>query len=216
MIKKNKLKLIICSILILLPMIFGVLNWNELPDTMATHWGIDGQADDFSTKPFAVFAIPCFLLLLFWGCMLIENKFGTNQEQNKKAFGIIFWMVPAISLAVNGAVYLTALGFEVNVIRTLPVLLGFMFMFIGNYMPKCKQNKTLGVKIKWTLNNEENWNATHRFAGKLWFFGGFLILLCVLLPVDVLVYPMLISMLFLTFAPVLYSYVFHKKTTKGE
>lgn len=211
MIKQNKLKLLICSVLILFPIIIGVLNWDSLPDTIATHWGFNGEADGFSSKPFAVFAEPCFLLLLFWVCMLVENKIGTNKDQNKKAFEVIFWIVPAVSLISNGAVYLTALGYDVNVIRILPLLLGFSFMLIGNYMPKCKQNKTLGTKVKWTLDNEENWNATHRFAGKVWFFGGFLLILCVLLPANILGYVSLISIFALAFAPMIYSYIYHKK-----
>ena len=211
MIKKNKLKLLVCSFLILFPILIGVLNWNALPDTIATYWGFDGEADDFSSKPFAVFAIPCFLLVLFWVCMLVEDKIGTNKDQNKKAFEVIFWIVPAVSLILNSSVYLTALGYDVNVIRILPLLLGFTFMLIGNYMPKCKQNKTLGIKIKWTLNNEENWNATHRFAGKVWFFGGFLVLLCVLLPANILGYIVFASIFVLAFAPMIYSYIYHKK-----
>lgn len=211
MIKQNKLKLLICSLVILFPILIGVLNWDALPDTIATHWGFNGEADDFSSKPFAVFAIPCFLLLLFWVCMLVEDKIGTNKDQNKKAFEVIFWIVPAVSLILNSSVYLTALGYDVNVIRILPLLLGFTFMLVGNYMPKCKQNKTLGIKIKWTLNNEENWNATHRFAGKVWFFGGFLVLLCVMLPANILGYIVFASIFVLAFAPMIYSYIYHKK-----
>ena len=43
-----------------------------------------------------------------------------------------------------------------------------MFLLLGNYLPKIKQNNTLGIKISWTLTNEENWNKTHRFAETIW------------------------------------------------
>ena len=41
MIKKYKKTLIITSILILLPILAGLLLWNQLPDTSATHFGAD-------------------------------------------------------------------------------------------------------------------------------------------------------------------------------
>ena len=90
----------------------------------------------------------------------------------------------------------------------MPIFIGIVFTIIGNYLPKCKQNYTIGIKIPWTLNSEENWNKTHRFAGKLWtvcglamiltgFFGGF----WVSLPI----------VLLMVLAPFLYSYSLHRK-----
>lgn len=38
MIKENKKKLIITSIIILVPIIIGLVLWNKLPDKLPTHW----------------------------------------------------------------------------------------------------------------------------------------------------------------------------------
>ena len=53
MIKQNKGKLILTSIAILIPVIIGLFLWNDLPDTIATHWGFNGQADGYSSKAFS-------------------------------------------------------------------------------------------------------------------------------------------------------------------
>ena len=45
---------------------------------------------------------------------------------------------------------------------------------IGNYLPKCRQNYTVGIKLPWTLNDINNWNKTHRMAGVLWIICGIL------------------------------------------
>ena len=37
MIKNNKMKLIISSVITLLPMLFGIIMWEKLPEKMATH-----------------------------------------------------------------------------------------------------------------------------------------------------------------------------------
>ena len=66
-----------------------------------------------------------------------------------------------------GIMYRAAFGKEFDLAFFMPAMLGVMFIFIGNYLPKVKQNRTLGIKISWALNNEENWNKTHRFGGKV-------------------------------------------------
>ena len=65
-----------------------------------------------------------------------QNK-EQNKNQNKKAMNLIFWIMPVVSLFSNGVIYATAFGMELDVIRLMPLLLGLMFVFIGNYMPKC-------------------------------------------------------------------------------
>ena len=55
-----------------------------------------------------------------------------------------------------------------------------LFIVIGNYLPKIKQNNTIGIRIVWTLQDEENWNATHSFSGRIWRASGILCMLCTL------------------------------------
>ena len=56
-----------------------------------------------------------------------------------------------------------------------------MFIGLGNYMPKLKQNYTIGIKVPWTLNSEENWNMTHRMAGKVYVVAGVISIIIALL-----------------------------------
>lgn len=97
MLKKNKLKVIISSIAILLPMLFGLVMWDQLPDTMTTHWGADGNADGFSGKVFAVFGLPAIILVLHCVCVLFTLFDKKQKEQNPKALGMIFWILPVVS-----------------------------------------------------------------------------------------------------------------------
>ena len=139
MLKKNKSRIIISSIIILLPMIFGLIMWDKLPDTMTTHWGADGNADGFSGKVFAVFGLPAITLILHFVCLLFTLFDKKQKEQNPKALGMIFWILPVVSLFTNGIMYRTAFGKEFDLAVFVPALLGVMFIFIGNYLPKVKQ-----------------------------------------------------------------------------
>lgn len=210
MFKENKFKILISSIITILPMLFGFVIWNKLPEKIATHWGPDGSPDGYSGKFFAVIGLPIIILAVHWLCFAITSLDPKNKDQNRKAFGLVFWICPAISLVCSAAIYITAIKGEFNVGGVTILLLGIIFIAIGNYLPKCKQNYTIGIKIPWTLNNEENWNATHRFAGKVSVIGGLVLLFCAFLPT--LVFPaVVVASLLIVFAPMIYSYRYYKK-----
>ena len=54
MIKQNKKMILFTLVLLLLPIVMGLFLWNQLPDTVVTHWGADNQPDGYSSKAFAV------------------------------------------------------------------------------------------------------------------------------------------------------------------
>ncbi len=214
MLKKNKFKVILSSVVILLPILFGLIMWNQLPDTITTHWGADGNADGFSAKPFAVFGLPVILLAVHLICLLFTARDKKQKGQNKKALNIIFWITPLISLFSNGMVYAIAFEKPFDFIMLIPALSGIMFVFIGNYLPKIKQNRTLGIKVSWALNNEENWNKTHRLGGKVWVISGLAMLFSVFLPKVAMVPVVACAIIAATIIPIIYSYCIYKKHHK--
>lgn len=208
MIKKNLKVLIITSIIILLPILAGVILWDQLPDPMPTHWNAAGEVDGWSSKPFAVFGLPVVLVAAQWLCMLATSADPKKKNHPQKIIYLVLWIIPVMSVVMHTITYLSALGYGVRMEVVMPVFLGLIFAIIGNYLPKCKQNYTVGIKIPWTLNNEENWNKTHRLAGFLWTFGGVAIMLTGLLGSF---WVFLLIMLPMVLAPVIYSYVLHRK-----
>lgn len=216
MIKKNKWKLLISSIVILLPMVSGLIVWNKLPEKMATHWGTDGNANGWSNRSVAVLAIPLFLLLTHWLCIFCTSKDSKNKNQSKKVFGMLLWICPIISLVVNGTIYATAFEKAIDINLIIYLLVGILFIIIGNYLPKCKQNYTIGIRVRWALDNEENWNATHRFAGKVWTIGGVLIMVCSFLPEAISIYVFMALVIILTIMSLGYSYYYFKVKQGGK
>ncbi|MBQ7521596.1 MAG: SdpI family protein [Clostridia bacterium] len=217
MIKKNKKKLLISSIIILLPIVVGLILWNKLPDTMAIHFGFDGKADNSAVKGYIVFFLPLILLAFHWLGMVITSLDPKNKHQTPKAQNLVFWIVPCISILFMTIIYLTAFGIrENNIFPFLFLAIGLGFAIIGNYLPKCRQNYTLGIKIKWTLQSQENWNVTHRLGGKVWLIGGLLIMVTALIPYNFSMFIVLGILVVITVIPLVYSYIYYRKQLKQE
>lgn len=173
-IKKYKKTLILTAILTLLPMVIGFILWDKLPDQIATHFGSNGEPDGWSSKAVAVVGLPALLTAIHLACFFITFADPKKQRIDPKLFKLILWLCPVISWFGCGSTYAYALNMELNTTNIAMVLLGVLFIVIGNYLPKARQNYTVGIKLPWTLDDEENWNRTHRLAGKLWMICGFL------------------------------------------
>ena len=162
------------SLVILVPCVIGLFLWNKLPQQLPTHFGPTGQPDGWSGRPMAVFGIPAIMLAVHWVLMLLTRLDKRNIQGNEKVMKIVMAVIPALSLILSFTVYGTALGYEFRITNLMFFFMGLLFIGLGNYLPKCRQNATLGIKLPWTLYNEENWNKTHRFAGFVWVIGGVL------------------------------------------
>ncbi len=217
MIKENKKKLILTSIIILLPIVIGMILWNKLPDKLPTHWNSAGEIDGWSSKSFAVFGLPGFLFAVHWICVLASSADPKKQNIEGKVLNIVLWTCPIISVLGAVLMYGTALGMEFRVEKIIPLLVGVVFIMVGNYLPKCKQSYTMGIKLPWTLNDEDNWNRTHRLGGKLWVACGVVIILSMFLPNKFMVAIFLSVVAVAVFVPTVYSYlIFREKEKRGE
>lgn len=209
--KENRMKIIITSLITLAPILIGVLFWNRLPDQIATHFGQGNVPDGWSSKPMAVFGLPLILVALHLFCIFITLNDPKKKNIGRKILPIIFWMIPIISLLVNSATYGIALGLKIDVELIVSLLLGLLFIIFGNYMSKIRQNYTVGIRLPWTLSSEDNWDKTHRLAGKLWIVGGVLVLVNIFLKWTGFLIGIL---LVIVFVPMVYSYALYWKARR--
>ena len=215
MLKKYKWILIISSVLILLPMVFGLIMWNNLPEQMIIHWGISGEADGSAARSIVIFVLPLILLAIHWVCVVISFVDNKSRNQTERAMKIVLWIIPVISLYANSIVYATAFGLDFDVYRIISLIVGIGFIIIGNYLPKFSRNRTVGIKIYWALRSDDNWNKTHRFGGRVWCICGLLFLVCFFLPEIVMYYFMIANFAVAIIAPIVYSYCYYRKQLKA-
>ena len=208
--KANKGTIIITTIVCLLPILIGILLWNKIPNEVATHFDSQGIPNGWSSKGFAVFGLPLFVTGCHLLCTVATCADPKSQRLGGKMFKLILWICPLISLFCVVSVYGYALGMNVNVDFIARIFIGLIFVVIGNYLPKCRQNYTVGIKLPWTLHDEDNWNATHRFAGGIWMIGGVIFILSIFLSFGKVWIPLGL-VLILTFIPVVYSFIYYVK-----
>jgi uncharacterized membrane protein len=123
--------------------------------------------------------------------------------------GVVVWSVPVLSILCSGLTLAWALGYELRVERIMPCFIGLLLIVIGNYLPKTKQSYTMGIRIPWTLNSEENWNRTHRLAGFLWVLGGLYFIVMSFFGWNMAAF--LIPLFIIVFVPIIYSYLLYRK-----
>ena len=208
MIKTNFKTMIITSMIILAPIIVGLLLWDQLPAEMATHFGENGEPNGWSSKPFAVFGMPLFLLAVHWFCAFFTGVDPKKENISNKMMVLVLWICPVVAIFGCGSTYMYALDNSINTTSMGMLLVGCGFLVVGNYMPKMKQSYTLGIKLPWTLNSEENWNRTHRLAGRVWMIVGVFVLIGGFMEQFWIVF---VALLFAVAIPSVYSYMLFKK-----
>lgn len=210
---KNKFKLrrdsiisIVASILILI--IFNILFYDKMPAELPTHWNFQGEADDYSSKFHAMVVIQGFLVLMnAFLCFMLDSDPKNNKQYNL-AMTISKLSMPAIMLLIYIITVMAGFGREVKVSTILPIFIGLLFIAIGNYLPKIKRNYTMGIKLPWTLNSDENWRRTHRLGGICFVIIGLCLILSVFLKSEIV---FLVPLILGGIIPAIYSYYLYTK-----
>ncbi|HHZ02269.1 MAG TPA: SdpI family protein [Tissierellia bacterium] len=202
--------LIISTIICLLPIILSLFLYDKLPDQLPIHWDIHGNPDDYGSKFFAAIGLP----LMMAGLNIITHFVLNNDPKKENASHVLKLIgkltIPILSVTLLPITLFAGLGYNIPIERIVPAFVGILFIIIGNYLPKSKQNYTVGIRLPWTLNNETNWNKTHRLAGYLWIIGGLLMFINSFLNLYWMA-SFIIIMVIISVIPGVYSYILYKK-----
>lgn len=211
--KINK-TLVISTILCIIPMIFSILLYNKLPEKIPTHFNINGEVDSYGSKFFVCILFPIILCIINLLLNIILNNDPKKQNHNEALLTIFKFIIPSISLIFIPSSILISLGFNINIAIIAPIFISIIFILIGNYLPKCRPNYTMGIRLPWTLNNENNWIKTHRLSGFLWVISGLILLLTTLINKNLSFYVLIISIILTVIIPCIYSFILYKKSKR--
>ena len=174
--KNNSYNLIIALVLLAIPFGYAAYLYPNLPTTIPTHFNINGKADGWGDKstiflgPGIMAGVGLFTFFLMTNIKNIDPKrFKTEDDGMYKKFAL--FLVGFLSMLGMIITYAST-NDSGNISKILLPFIGFAFSLMGWFMPKLHQNYFAGFKLPWTLENVDNWNETHKVAGKVWFYGG--------------------------------------------
>ena len=211
---KKLTKTWIVALIMLIVAIVGIL---IMPDIIPTHFGPSGEPDGWGTK-YTVLMFPAITILvavLAVPMMRLDPK-EENYGRFEKYYYNFFFGFSLFFLAMEVLNIVIAMGININMGMIMCLVTGLLMIFVGNMMPKIKQNFYFGIKTPWTLADEENWFKTHRLAGKTFVFGGIVIALGTFVPGEGKAWLLLAVVLVMVAIPLIYSAVLHMKRREGK
>jgi uncharacterized membrane protein len=159
-----------------------------LPETIAYHWDMNGQVNGFGSRKLILLigAMPLVMVAL----MIFAAHYDPRQDSYQRheatfhavimANTLLFIAVCALLIAIN-------LGVKLKIELIVPLLGGALFVVIGNILPRCKPNFSLGIKTPWALSDENNWRRTHRVGGYGFVVVGLALIATHVLPIAAIV-----------------------------
>lgn len=193
-----------------------------LPDTVATHYDLYGNADAWGSKWFYGFF--ALLPLIIHLCYEIYRR--KTAPEKRGAEEKIILLIPFLFIAITWIVFpYEPQASSINPARLcwLITVIGLAMMYISNYLGKLPRNPHTGIKTPWTLKNETVWKKTHRMGGFLGMAGGAVMTVCSIIamfqPLSAFIWCMvgLFAGITLTaFIPMIYSAVLYHRLKKEE
>lgn len=200
-------------VLVAAALVFSAVVYNDLPERVATHYGVGGQPDGWSSRNMAAFAIPVLaaaLLLIFqFMPRILPRRY--NLEQISDTYWAIVGIIIAFLLAMHVTILGVALGWPIAVPTAVLLGIGGMFVILGQMMPRVKSNWLLGFRTPWTLESETVWHGTHQLAGRTMTAGGIVTMAAAFLPARLQPIVAMAALLGGAFVPVVYSFILWRR-----
>ena len=141
--------LILTSLLCMAPIAIGLMYYDVLPESIAIHFDINNNPDNFWSKNAFVFGMPSMMLAIqIFECIVVDLK-DKRKDANRKVALISKLMIPILTTVLYAVTISYALGNMLDIRKIVMCILGVMFIIIGNYTPKTKGNIFMkGFKVE--------------------------------------------------------------------
>ena len=213
-IREEKKYVILSLLASTLPFFIGLLLYKRLPDQIATHFNQYGEADGYASKAqtllFPGLFLPLIDLFAIW--LTVSDPKGVNI--GKRVFRMILCIVPAVALFLSAAIYGNALLPGIDMMKIVCLFVGLLLLAVGNYLPKCRQNHSIGIRNAWTLSDMEVWDRTHHLAGYMTMACGLVMILLSFIDFRYRFALIMAAVLISTTVPNLYSYFLYRNKTE--
>jgi len=185
----------------------------QLAPRVATHWSLNGTPDGFSSRTWALAIVP-LLLVFMTGMFNVLPKVDPRRENYAK-FLSSYWLIAnaviVFLLVAHALIIAAGLGFSVKIDRLMPLGVGLLFIFLGNYLRRVEPNWFVGIRTPWTLSSDTVWRKTHRTGGGLMVIGGVVLAVSAFLPRPAFLALFVVTIVIVAVIPIVQSYVLWKR-----
>ncbi len=190
--KKLEKTTLLLAILSVMTLLATIAIYSKLPQTIATHFDINGNPDSYGNRSTIFITAILPLASLFFMTILPKiDPRAENYQKFKTPYAIIKAVTVTVLIGVHGLIVLYTLKIIDNPSGALAFYIALLFIVMGNYLPKVKHNYFVGVKTPWTLASETSWRTTNRLAGYMFSAVGVLILISLFINQRVAFYIMI-------------------------
>ena len=163
---------IITATVCLLPILLGLSLWERLPESIAIPFDIYGNPDNFTSKPLAVFGLPLMMAAFQAFCCFVNDINAYKKGENVKLTRISKWIIPTITVVLYVVTLGVAMGWDIDVRRVAMLIVGAMFLVLGNFLPK------LGYIKNYNIDTQKA-RKINRFIGYQMVIMGILFLISI-------------------------------------
>lgn len=202
-------------LLVALAFVASGIAWGRLPERVPMHWNLAGEVDRYGSRLAGAFMIP-LMMLFIWGMMRVLPKIDprrANYARMEGTYELVITTVLATTLVLHVVMLGAALGYPIAIETVVPLVIGALFMVLGNVLPRAKPNWWFGVRTPWTLSNDRVWVRTHRVAGYTMLIAGLALVVLAFIPGDAVKLALLVGAGLVAVVPVVYSYIAWRQET---
>ncbi|CAN5892330.1 SdpI family protein [soil metagenome] len=147
----------------------AAVTWSSAPDRIPIHWDVSGQPDDYAGKFVGLLGLPMMAVGLYLLLRVLPrvDPLGVNYAKFENVYLIVRYATLILLVAIYGLINLWIRDIKLDFSVIVPVLVGALFVVLGNYLGKVRQNWFLGIRTPWTLTSSLSWVKTHRLGGWL-------------------------------------------------
>jgi len=218
------LVVLVISIIVIIP----------LPDIVPTHFDIHGVADAWGSK-WTLLLSPIIMIAmsLFWfGVDKSYDRLISSEDEKVRAEAIANRRVINITSIATSFIFVAVSFFtfsisisqiegsdvhEIDILKWIAVVMGISFVFLGNIMPKSRNNPNVGFRLPWTMYNDVTWYKCNRVGGISMMVSGVVIALSglILSGTSAMIAFMAVVTLNILFLTV-YAYLVYRKERANE
>jgi uncharacterized membrane protein len=209
--------LIITLLLIAAAALFSITVYNQLPAQMASHWGMNDEANGTISRFWGAFLMPIMSLAMLGLLLLIPaiDPLKANIAQFRPVFNLFILLLTAFLTYLHGLTMAWNLGYTgFKMSMALLPAMGLLYIFIGYMIGKAKRNFFIGIRTPWTLSSDTVWDKTHALGGKLFIASGLFAFIGALFGGQTAFWFLLIPLFASSIFLVIYSYVLYRQETR--